>query len=223
MSTRVQVRTAVRRRIGNRPTTEFSDADLDKWLDDGLLDFATRRVHLRSLEALDTPVVASVGVSSYAIPSTVFSILYLEDTANSRVLRRFPGSFSDFLEASQNADNGIPSQFIEFGTNFYVGPEIPQASDLPTWQPYVYNRPTWAAPDASLPNIESEMHYGVELIATIHGFREIGDEERAAVTEQEFQAWLGQRDTPRRQTARFERPVRGVMPHPGYHDRRTGV
>jgi hypothetical protein len=223
MSTRLQVRTAVRRRIGNRPVSEFSDADLDKWLDDGLLDFATRRVHLRSLEALETPVVSAVGVSAYAIPITVFSVHYLEDTANTRILRRFPGGFSEYLESKQNASDGVPSQFVEYGSNFYVGPDIPQASDAPTWQPYVYNRPTWGPADGNSPDIEAEMHYGVELVATMHGFREIGDEERATEVENELNAWLNPRDTPRRQSARFERPQAGIRPSAGLRSRRTGV
>lgn len=214
--TRAQIRAALQRRL---PRTELTTADYDRWIDNGLLDLCTRRVHIHALERVGTTILSVANQPDYARPLGSFSILYLEDTTNQRVLTRFPGGFEEYLRAKQNAPtaqaNDVPSHFAEWGESFYVF-KLPPVSNI-NWVPYVYVRPTLAATDGASPDIPDEWHYAIELIAAEHGFRDLGDEERADKVAEEFARWLGMRDTTRRQTARFNVPrAGGVRPHPDY-------
>ena len=221
MSTRSQLRTALTRRLGNR--TEFSDADKDKWLDDGLLDLCTRRITLRSLERIGSPVSSQVGIANYPRPTDAFALHYLVDTGNSKVLDAFEGTFEAYLKAIQQEQptaSTIPTHFAEWGNNFYVF-NTPQVATI-TWTPYYYARPSMGTGANDSPDIEVEWHYPIEIIASQHAFKAIGDEERANAASQEFDQWLLQRDTNRRNTARQKSPLRGVRPL-STRSSRTGV
>lgn len=222
MADRTALRAAVKRRLANR--SDITDADLDRWLDDGLIDMTTQRIHIRELEAIGVPIASQVGVAAYTIPATAFSILYLVDTTNSRVLDRYPGTFENFLRAQQAESpttDDVPTHFIEFGSQFHVT-LTPQVTTI-NWTPYVYTYAVFTSETSAVPGIPAFYHYGLELVAAQHGFRELGDEERAQIAEQEWLSWLGKRDSARRQTTRFNAPTRGVGPHPASINRRTGV
>ena len=213
MSTRAQMRSALQRRV---PRSELLAADYDKWLDDGLLDLCTRRVHIHTLERAASPITSVANQAAYSRPTNSFSILYIEDTTNARVLSRFAGGFEEYLQTKRNATTDpVPTMFTEFGSSFYVH-RAPSVSTI-TWVPYVYVYPTLGSADTSVPDIPADWHYAVELVAAEHAFRDLGDEERAAALAQEFDRWLMMRDTTRRQTARFNVPrAGGARAHPDY-------
>lgn len=215
--TRADLRTLLKRRLGNR--FDVDDTVADVYLNNGLLDLATVRVTLRSLERACQPVSTTAGVVQYSIEANAFVVLFVEDTTNKRVLTRFAGGFYEFLQYRQSAQNDKPSQFVEFGTNFYINP--PDGAYSLT--PYCYMRPTFNTAASAVPDIETEWHYAVLLIAAQHAFRDFGDDERAAGTEQEFQAWVAKRDTAKRATDRFNVPQRGVMPAQAWMPGRLGV
>lgn len=222
MADRTALRAAIKRRLANR--SDVTDADADRWLDDGLLDLATQRIHIRELESIGSAIPSQVGVAAYTIPAAAFAILYLVDTTNSRVLDRYPGTFESFLRAQQAESpttNDVPTHFIEFGAQFHVT-LTPQVTTI-NWTPYVYTFPTFTSDASAVPGIPTFYHYGLELVAAQHGFRELGDEERAQIAEQEWIAWLQKRDSARRRTTRFNAPTRGIGPHPASINRRTGV
>lgn len=218
MSTRAQMRAALKRRI---PRSDLVDDDYDKYLDDGILDLCTKRVWLRSLEHQGATITTSIGVSQYTIESVFFSITYIEDVTNKRRLERFDGGFSEYIEAKQYAQNGKPTRFVEFGPNFYV--LDPPDSDAYSLIPYGYKRPAIGSGPTGMPNIEPEWHYPIELVAASHIFRDLGDEERAGGAEAEFDKWLSMRDTPIRHANRHDTPVRNIRIHGAYHNKRTGV
>lgn len=223
MSDRAALRTAVQRRLGNR-TAELTTADIDRFIDDGLLDLGTLRVHLRNLERVGAPISSAVGVSGYPKASDVFTLLYLVDTVNKKVLHRWSGTFESFLEAQQSESpdaTTIPESFVEFADKFFVH-MTPQVTTI-SWTPHEYIRPSLGAAPTAIPNIDTEWHFAIGIIAAIHGFSEIGDEERKAAATNEFKEWLSLRDTPRRMATRFAPAVSGARPHPSLHSRRTGV
>jgi hypothetical protein len=78
---------------------------VDGWLDDGLLDLCTRRIEVQSLQGEATPIPGTEGVFAYPRPTGAFSIDYLEDTTNNKILTRFDGGFGAFLRAKQNQTN----------------------------------------------------------------------------------------------------------------------
>ncbi len=221
MSTRAQLRLALTRRLGGR--TEFSDIDKDKWLDDGLLDLCTRRVTLRSLERIGTPITSIATVASYLRPADAFAMHYLVDTVNTKVIDRFEGTFEAYLKAVQTempTVDTVPTHFAEWGDKFFMF-NTPQVATI-SWTPYYYARPEMLAAAESIPDIEVEWHYPIEIIAAAHAFKDIGDEERSASAIAEWTAWHNERDTNRRQSQRRNSPLRGVRPLSG-RSPRTGV
>jgi hypothetical protein len=219
MADRSALRDNVKYRLGNR--TDPTNARLDNWLNDGLLDLATQRIEIPELQTIGNNVTSQIGVFFYTRQSGMFALLYLEDTTNSDTLKRIPGGFNEFLTSKQGLANSTPRQFTEWGNSFAVLP----APDVATisWTPYYYARPTWAAGDAAVPDIPEEWHYGIELVSTIHAQYGIGDDDGAERTQREFEAWLNRRDTRVKRSTRFTRPQRGVQPSVIHRNSRTGV
>jgi hypothetical protein len=224
MSDRAALRSALLDRVASR--TDATVAKLDKWLNDGLLDLGTRRIHIRELETVGTPVSSSVGTAAYSLDSgdDSFYIRYIEDTTNLRVLDRWPGTFQSYLKAKQNEAptvDTVPTFFLEHGNQFFVF-NTPQVATI-NWTPYIYVRSSMGVASNAVPNINEEWHYGIEILAAAHAFKDVGDEERAIAAEVEWNAWLAQRDTARRGSKRFNIPVRGIQPHGSWIRRRRGI
>ena len=173
-TTRTQARASLKRWLGNR--TDLTDADYDLYANDALFDLTTRRVHLQSLEKVGSTIAATLGQHNYPAPTGSFAILHLEDTTNKRTLDRYPGGFEEFLRAKQNqtqSANNPPTQFIEYGNEFWVGPAPPGAVIL--WIPYYYSRAVWAAEASAVPGVEEEWHHAVLLLARVHAAQELGE------------------------------------------------
>lgn len=221
-TTRAQARASLKRWLGNR--TDLTDSDYDMFLDDGLFDLTTRKIHLLSLERVGSPIFTSANKANYPVPDGAFAILHIEDTTNKRTLDRFAGGFEDFLRSRQNqtpADGNPPTQYSEFGTEFWLGPAAPNG--VITLVPYYYARATWGTAVDATPGIEAEWHYAVLLMARIHAAQDIGDETRLGLAAAEWQAWFAQRDTSRQMQRRHNVPAGGVRPHPSLRDRQFGV
>lgn len=223
MSDRTELRAAVQLRMGNR--TDATIALVDEWINDGLMDLATSRIHIRELERTGSTVTSDVGVAAYSAPTDAFTITHLNDGTNSRTLQEWTSSWEDLLEA-YNAEApttaDIPSFFFLRGNQFFVF-NTPQVDTI-VWTPYYYARPAIGANPNDTPDINVEWHYAIKLMAALHGFRDLGDEERAVSVQGEFDAWLARRDTSRRHATRFKTPHRGIRPNSRWlRPSKTGV
>jgi len=227
MADRVTLRNSLKKMTGSR-TDDFTDAEFDVFLADGLLDLGTRRLEIRQLQAVGTPIASVIGAASYSVslasPDT-FTINYLVDTVNKKVIDYWDGTFEDFLRAQQNempTVETVPDKFIVYGTKLYVF-QTPQVNTI-SWLPYIYKRARFVGSgDAAVPNVEEEWHDAIKILAKKRTFVELGDDERAANAENEFMAWVNLRDTPNRQQKRYKATTRGVRPHPSMVQSRLGV
>lgn len=230
MSTRLQIRNALKRRITLR--TDLTDPDYDKWIDDGLLDLATRRVELRSLQgsSFAGPDI-TISQTSFTIPTTapatIFSlnaiVVYETSATDGATLIPWDGTFQMIVDAqvrSQGVGLGRPAFYLVYGTSVMLWPIADKTYHTLL---FPYYRPALASAESSLPSIELEWHYAIELIAAEHAWRDLGDEERAAAAESEFSAWLAMRDTPVRQQKRHDPRNMKAKPHPLMRNPRTGV
>lgn len=218
MSTRLDIRNALKLRIPRAATSggDISDAQYDSWINDGLLDLATRRVQLRSLEGIATTGTLSANVYQYPIPTTSPTIFAITDLALPDVgfvLQYWNGSFNTMLQSliAVGATTGTPKQYIVRGNYFYV---FPSPDTTYTYSLYPYYRPSLGSGDTAVPSIEEEWHYAIQLVAAEHAWRDLGDDERAAGAENEFGAWLGMRDTPVKANARYASPKMRMKMHP---------
>lgn len=236
---RATLRSRLLLRLGNR--SDATTALVDGWLNDGLLDLCTKRVMVRSLELGPiTSVVPTASVSTYGIPTDpnsqpllALTRIQQKDSAqpwNGEATRRllpWEGAFESMLDAIARREvqaDDAPVRYIVYGTNFIVFP-IPGATKAPnlSWEIYGYRRPFMGPNPNDSPNIESEWHYALGLVAAEHAFRDLGDEERAQIAAQEFKDWYEGRDTARRIERRNNAAKGGARPHPAYFNRRTGV
>lgn len=207
--TRESLKTRLLLRLGGR--TDVDDL-INTWGDEGLINLCSRRLEIRSLQAVGTPITTSPGSATIAIPSNAFAVRFLEDVTNDRVYRRFDGGMFEFLQAKQSAGQEVPAQFIEDGNLIYM---LPIPNGVFTINPYIYTRATWGTDPASQPSIEQEWHHGVLLLSAMVAFEDLGDEERTAAAKAEFEMWLAERDTPVRRTQRTNIMQRGPQTEVG--------
>lgn len=190
--------------------TDATNARLDGWLNDALLDLCTQRIHVKALEGVGVTVAQNIGGYIYSKPAQAFSIDAIADLATGIKLTRIPGGFEEWLDARlANPPNDTASRFIERGNFFLV---MPAPAATGSWTVYTYDRPTWGADDGDVPNIEEEWHQGIVLLAKVHAYRDLKDVTAEAEAVQEFSAWLTPRDSVQRRTNRMSRPQRGVNP-----------
>lgn len=227
MANRGVLRASLKKMTGSR-TDDFSDADFDVFLADGLLDLGTRRIEIQSLMTVGTPIASVAMQASYDISlanADTYVIRYLDDTTNSKIVDYWDGTFEDYLRAKNNENpdaTTVPDKFIVYGNKFYVF-QTPQVATI-SWTPYIYLRAKFVGSgDAAIPNVGEEWHDAIKILAKKRTFIELGDDERSANAEQEFIAWLSLRDTPRRMQKRYKATTRGVRPHPSLVHSRLGV
>jgi len=217
---RNEARIRLAQRLGNRG--DVTAALIDPWLNEALVELTTRRVEIQELQGTSNVITSQVGVTGYSRPADAFAVRYLEETTQDRLLDRFPGGFEDFLREKQNSTNAEPTRFGEWGNQILLLPP----PDLATYSytPYVYKLATWGSAAGDSPTIGTAWHRGILLLAEMIAFQDMGDDERASKAQQEFEVWLGQRDTSMRQMRRFNVPTRGVQPAGAtMRDPRTGV
>lgn len=223
--TRAQFRATLLRRLG-RSSSELTNADLDQWIDAGLLDLGTRRFTFRELETSTTKVV-EVLQAPYARPTDAFAIEFLIDDIHERIVRPWPGSFESFIAALQRATlhpgtADIATFFIERGTTFIVTPP-PTVAGF-SWGVYYYAKPAMGTDVTNTPNIDDYWHKGVELLAFKYAAADLGDDERSARAEQEWGEWFSARDTPKRASDRHQIPSAPIKMHSSWvRNRRTGI
>lgn len=222
--TRTQLRASLLRRLGNR--SDLTNADLDVWIDAGLLDLGTRRFTFRELESAASQAVSALG-SIYPRPADAFAIQFLRDDTNKRLVRPWAGSFESFVQALQSATLNpgtadIATFFIERGANFLVTP--PPTVGGFNWTVYYYAKPAMGADGSNSPNIDDYWHKGIELLAFKYAADDLGDDERADRAEREWNEWFGARDTPKRRSDRSQVPSAPIRPHGSWvRNTRTGV
>lgn len=226
--TRAQFRATLLRRLG-RSSTELSNADLDQWIDAGLLDLGTRRFTFRELETTGTigPLVA--GLAAYSRPADAFAITFIEDDANTQILYPWPGSIQSLDQATlkhTSIATDKPAFFKEYGAFVFLFPAPGSGHakiglSLPT---FYYQKPTMGTDPGNSPNIDAYWHKGVELLAFKYAAADLGDDERGARAEADWNEWFAVRDTPKRASSRHQIPSMPIRPHASWvRNSKTGV
>lgn len=221
--TRAQFRTTLLRRLG-RSSSELANADLDQWIDAGLLDLGTRRFTFRELEKTGTGTTATIGIYTYARPADAFALEFLQDTTNNKILRRWPGSFTSFMQAKvleSTTHTEPPVYFLERGAQFLVS-KTPRVAV--SWIEHYYAKPAMGTDPANTPNIDDYWHKGVELLAFKYAAADLEDDERSARADAEWQEWFTTRDTPKRRSDRVQVPSTPIRMHPSWiRNPKTGI
>ena len=181
-SQRSVLRTKVRYRMSNR--TDLTSAQLDQWLNDGLIDLCSR-VRVRQQEGTDTSKTFTVGSNTVAMPTTMVAVLDIRNTTLDQPLDYIEWTVHRKLKIT----SGTPRIWTVWGTTMYFDKNATTANALSMFGILV---PVWGAGDTATPPIDDQLEYGVELLAAAHGFRDIGEEAKAAMIENPMQPGTGQ-------------------------------
>lgn len=226
MSTRAQFRSALSRRLGR---TDMTNTDLDKWIDDGLLDLGTRRFTFRELEGVGSigPLVNSL--AAYTRPADAFAIQFIEDNFTRRTILQWPGSMQALDQASfghTTVADDKPAYFKEYGTLviLFPAPGSAHAGLGQSITTFHYKKPSMGTDPANTPNIDDYWHKGIELLAFKYAAADLQDDERSARAEAEWQEWFTTRDTPKRHSDRVQIPTMPIRAHQSWvRNRKTGI
>lgn len=179
---RSTLRTRLKYRMSNR--SDLTNAQLDDWLNGGLLDLCSR-IRVRQLEGIDTSKVFTIGSNTLTMPTTMIAVLDIRNTTLDQPL--------DYTEWTRyrklKITSGTPRIWAVWGTTLHFDKNATAADALSMFGILV---PVWAAADGSLPPVDDQLEYGIELLAAAHGFRDIGEEAKAMLIENPTQPGVGQ-------------------------------
>ena len=176
------MRTRLRYRLSNR--TDLTNAQLDQWLDAGLLDLASR-IRIRQLETMDSTKTFTVGSNEVTFPTNMIAVLDIRNTTSD-----LPLDYMDWPRFRQlKITSGTPRQWTVYGVKMLFDHLAIAADSLSL---FGVSQPSWASGDSATPGIDDQLEYGIELLAAAHGFRDIGQEAKAALIENPVQPGTGQ-------------------------------
>jgi hypothetical protein len=179
---RSTMRTRLKYRMSNR--SDLTNAQLDAWLDAGLLDL-TSRIRSRQQESTDATKTFTIGANTVTMPTTMIAVLDIRNTTLDQ-----PLDYTEWTKYRKlKITSGTPRIWSVWGTTLYFDKNATAADALSMFGIIL---PTWAAADASVPAIDDQLEYGIELLAAAHGFRDIGEETKAGLIENPLQPGVGQ-------------------------------
>lgn len=181
------MRTNLKFRLANR--TDITNAQLDTWLNEGLLDLATR-VRVRQLETEDATKVLVAGAHTVTMPTNMIAALDIRNAT-----QNIPMLYIEWTKLRQiRIVTGTPRQWSVWGGTIYLDKDASAADSLNI---FGIIRPSWGAGDAATPGIDDELEYGIYLLAAKHAWVDLGDIDRANMIEDaqrpgtgEFWVWV---------------------------------
>lgn len=187
-SDRQTIRVRLKRRLANR--TDLTSAQLDEYLNAGLLELSTRLV-IPDLQTRVTTSTLTAGSNTLAYPSAMIAIDHIRNTTKDWELFRI-----DWLTIRAiKLTTGDPRQWSPYGRTIYFD-RLAATSDALDILGQI--RPTWAAADAAAHGLQDEYEYGIELLAAAHAHRDLGELAKAvAVESSEFDPWTRRNKFPR--------------------------
>jgi len=166
---RSTLRTRLKLRLANRD--DLTSAQLDTYLNAGLLELATR-LEIPDLRTRVTTSVLTVGVNTLTYPTAMIAIAHIWNTTKGWEIGKTEWPRIRGIKLV----SGDPRLWAAWGKTIYFN-KLSSTADALDIIGQV--RPTWAAADASLPGIDDEYEYGLLLLAAAQAHRDIGEAEKA--------------------------------------------
>jgi hypothetical protein len=164
--TRTLLVAQIRRQLGERTSGLFQDADIQRWIDEGLGDIAARTKCLRAEASADS--VASQ--QAYTIPNNcigAWAITRVEHNGGKLDQRGFDQVDTEFGVANGKSlsSTGTPSVWLPYGRHFKLWP-IPTTATTGVMQIYYAKMPDSLSADAmSIADLGFSLAHGPAVIA----------------------------------------------------------
>lgn len=185
---RQTIRVRVKRRLSNR--SDLTDAQLDEYLNAGILELSTRLV-IPDLQVRDTSATLTATSNTVSYPSGMVSVDHIRNTTKDWELYRIDWTTIRAMKLV----SGDPRQWAAYGRTIYLDRLASTADALDI---FGQRRPSWGAANGAAHGLQDEYEYGIELLAAIHAHRDLGESTKAAITETgEFEPWVRRNKFPR--------------------------
>lgn len=179
----LEMRDALRAKIGNPATSEVSNVVLNRQLNDAQLFIASRYPFDETRVTTTIPTVAAT--STYALPSNLLAILRLWDGTNFRKLTKRSVRFVSMLREVPAA--GEPTSYVRIGSTIQL---LPTPGGAYTLTLYYLKAPATLALDADIPAIPLSWHDGIVAKARHLYYDERGDVAKAIYANNVWKDWL---------------------------------
>lgn len=179
----LQMRTALRPKLGNPTTTEVPDATLT-----GLLNASYREIsgkyafnENRCVKTFDT----AAGTSRYTVPSDLLALYRLWDDTNKKKLQKRGIRF--LATARANVPNGKPLYYVRTKDWFQL---LPTPDAIYTLNIFYLKDVADLVADLDVPVIPATWHQGIVLKARHMYYDERGDIGKAIYAKNEWKDWV---------------------------------
>lgn len=178
---RTEMQRRLKFRLRNR--TDLA-AELNRWLNDGLLELATK-VKIRQLDGLDATKTFTNGSSTVTFPTNMVAVLDIRNTTQDR-----PLNYIEWPKYRQiKVLSGEPRQWTVYSTTIYLD-RLANSTDALSISGQLI--PNWGSLGTDTPGIDDQLIYGVELLATCRAWRDLGQSNLAAKIDNPDQPGVGE-------------------------------
>lgn len=180
------MRTKLRKRIGNPSTTDVADTTLNEHLNTAYGEIANefRFRKVRKLCTFDT--VADQ--AEYGLPSDCLAVLRVRDTTNELRLEKLDDR--RFAELTDTDETGEPTGYVRFRDWITL---VPTPDDAYTIQLHYKADVTDLSADADEPVLPSVWHRGIVMLAAFYYYDEEGDVPKAQSAYNVYELWASKK------------------------------
>lgn len=168
--------------LGNRSTSQISDARLGLWVNNSQIEIMTALQFFENEKRAYTTMVLAQEL--YSLPTACLAIYDLRDNTLKRKIRRSHYRKFDNIDSAQA---GAPTHYIRFGGCIQITP-VPDASNLNTMYLRYCVEPTAMSLSADEPTLSVMWHEAIMFGAIYRGWYALGEMQRYLAAKNEFLA-----------------------------------
>jgi len=218
--TLAEMRTQIRYRVGRRSDLTSGDGlTVANYCINRAQRQITHTFRFSELEAENTSRTTVNNVDTVAVPTPAYAVLSVFDVTNTLFLRPLPGGWESY-ERTRSTSTAHPTQWLRFADLIYFRPRPNGAFNL---RMGIQTEPADLTVDGDQPVIPPVWHDGIIILATIHLWRSIDEDERADALERgEWRSFLSQVRTPKALESHVSK-VRGLRVQRYLSNRDVGI
>lgn len=180
--TLLEMRTMLRRRVGNPTTAQVADASLNTFLNLAMREIQNkyRFAQGRSLYSFNTVN----GTRSYALPANAASIMYVRDATSEDKLQKLDDE--EIARLTEVTTTGTPVFYYRDGNNLLLHPTPDGVYAMVAKLKVAI---TELSADGDTPAIPASWHYGIVLLARHYYWDDQGDDPKAISAKNFYKDW----------------------------------
>lgn len=190
MATLVQMRTSLRRKLGNVPTAQVADSVLTEHLNTAYVDIMTTMNHKWGRTRSTFNTVA--GTAAYTVANAI--VLVVWDRTHNVKLNKLDevDRVTRDTSTSDSTVRGIPIEYETYQDSITLYP-TPDA--IYAMEAIIRRVPADLSADGDTPSLNSSWHPGIVLLGRFYYYDDTQDAAKATWSWNQYQLWLQRRQT----------------------------